>query len=148
MTIESKEYPFSSYNFQKRVAGKLPTVETSPNGYHIHLPNGYKVSVQWGAGTYSDYHDLILRGHYEDWEFKKLNSKTAEVAVIDPHGELMETPWSGGDTIMGWQYANDVKKIIEWALTLGGKECPYCGAVHDNGINECKKCGAPQGGKK
>lgn len=145
MVKNTEMFPFSRDNFQKQVAGKFPVIETRVNGYHIHLPNGYKVSVQWAAGTYSDYHDLILRGRYADWVFEPLNSKTAEVAVIDPRGELIETPWSDGDTVMGWQYQNDVIKIIEWAVTLGGGKCPYCGSVHPNGVHECEKCGGPQG---
>jgi hypothetical protein len=82
---------------------------TSNHGFHIHLPNGYRVSVQWGGGTYSDNHD--------SWDFSDvpMSSSTAEVAVINPAGDLIETPFNQHDTVIGWQSPEQVLKIIQWA---------------------------------
>jgi hypothetical protein len=85
---------------------------TSNHGFHIYLPNGYKVSVQWGGGTYSDNHD--------SWDFSDISMKsnTAEVAVINPDGDLIETPFNPHDTVIGWQSTEDVMTIVRWASQL------------------------------
>lgn len=85
---------------------------TSNHGFHIYLANGYRVSVQWGGGTYSDNH--------ETWDFsdRPMQSSTAEVAVINPEGKLIETPFNPHDTVIGWQSMEDVKKIVIWASQL------------------------------
>jgi hypothetical protein len=93
------------------VAG-LEFKATSNHGFHICLPNGYTVSVQWGGGKYADNHD--------SWDFGNtpMRSSTAEVAVINSTGDLIETPFNPHDTVIGWQSMKDVKKIVEWASEL------------------------------
>lgn len=127
----------------------IPILKTSVNGFHACLDNGYRVSVQWGAGTYSDNHDVILRGNIEQWINKPLKSKTAEVAVFNPAGELIETPFSDGDTIIGWVYPDKIAQIITWAKNITDRiACPYCGMENNRSERECHKCGAPVSTKK
>lgn len=85
---------------------------TSQHGFWIHLNNGYVVSVQWGGGTYSDNHDTF------DYRDISMESKTAEIAVINPAGELIETPFQPNDTVIGWQTMEQVSKIVDWASKL------------------------------
>jgi len=62
-------------------------VSTRRSGFHMTFPNNLTVSVQWGAGTYSDNH------YPEDMDFtcsKDATSDTAEVAVMDSHGEFID----------------------------------------------------------
>ena len=46
---------------------------TSQQGFYIRFANGYQISVQFGAGNYSDW-----------------GKTTAEVAVFTPDGDLVE----------------------------------------------------------
>jgi len=60
-------------------------VSTMRKGFRMTFPNGLAVSVQWGAGNYCD--------NYNDTDFtfsKDAKSDTAEVAVIDSHGEFID----------------------------------------------------------
>lgn len=135
---------FDTLTFQERVSIKLPVVPTGRNGFHIHLPNGYIVSVQWGAGTYSDNHTLSERKGWENWGKEFLRSATAEVAVFNPKGDIVETPFNDGDTVIGWQREDDVQKIIQWAKKLPRSNvCAHCGMPNDPANFECNKCGAP-----
>ena len=136
---------FDFLTFQRDISGKLPVIPTGKNGFHICLRNDYKVSVQWEAGTYSDNHDSAMEALRSGTFGKKfLSSNTAEVAVINPKEELIETPFSDGDISMGWQSVDDVRKIIQWAKKLPtANVCPWCAMPNDPANFECNKCGGP-----
>jgi hypothetical protein len=130
--------------FRNMLASSLPLLPTGKNGFHVCLPNNYKVSVQWEVGTYSDNHDLAMRIDFREWGKTFLKSDTAEVAVFNPKGELIETPFSDGDTVVGWQTPADVMKIIEWARNSPhANVCPWCDMPNDPANFECGKCGGP-----
>lgn len=85
---------------------------TSLHGFHIHLGNGYRVSVQWGGGLYADNYNSM------DYRNIPMKSATAEVAVINPASDLIITPFNPSNTVIGWQSPSDVLKIVEWASKL------------------------------
>jgi len=85
---------------------------TSQHGFWIHLSNGYIISVQWGGGTYSDNHNSF------DYRNISMESKTAEVAVMNPAGDFVQTPFEPNDDVIGWQTMEQVSKIVEWASKL------------------------------
>jgi hypothetical protein len=70
-------------------------------GFQITYPNGYTISVQWGAGTYS-------------------TETTAEVAIIDPAGNFY--PISEKDSVIGWQTPTEIITLMIFAARLSNKE--------------------------
>lgn len=63
---------------------------TSGKGFHIKFANGYEVSVQWGLGNYCEAR-LRHKGTEHTPGFERAgewNSKTAEVCVFDPAGNV------------------------------------------------------------
>ena len=85
------------------------------SGFHMTFPNGLTVSVQWGAGTYCDNH------FPKDMDFtfsKDAESDTAEVAVIDSHGDLIDPQRFfgyeiGGDgTVAGYLDPSQVVELL------------------------------------
>jgi len=65
------------------------------NGFWITFENDWTISVQWGAMTYSDNHDMTFM---EAFAKKDLSSKVAEI-----------TAWNEDDT-MWWDF--DEKKPV------------------------------------
>ena len=62
-------------------------VSTMRKGFHMTFENGLTVSVQWGAGNYCDNHFPKNR----DFTFSKdAESDTAEAAVFDSHGKIID----------------------------------------------------------
>lgn len=58
---------------------------TRGGGFHIRFENGWTISVQFGDGTYSDNYLKITP---EETRAACQSSTTAELAIIDPDGEL------------------------------------------------------------
>jgi hypothetical protein len=58
--------------------------DTNRRGFHITFENGWTISVQWGAGTYSDNHDAFLA----DAKVQDTVAE-AEVAFIDPQDAIV-----------------------------------------------------------
>lgn len=83
-------------------------------GYHIPLPNGYRVSVQYGFGNYCDNYDARITD-YSDINENCTDSSTAETAIIDTAGELIEYK---GDTVQPRQTPLDLLETINYAATL------------------------------
>jgi hypothetical protein len=99
---------------------------TRGSGFKISLDNDWTVSVQFGAGTYSDNYELMGIGAEADnrnsdtshvWE-----SKTAEVAVM-PTDDL-DVDWfdlegfGGKKGVKGRCGVEEVLDIIQMARTL------------------------------
>lgn len=78
------------------------------NGFQLPLPNGLKISVQWGAGSYSDNYDA-------DFGATPLYADVVEVGVVVPGKGLLQTPFSNGDTVHAYCTLKDLWKIITWA---------------------------------
>jgi hypothetical protein len=53
-------------------------------GFHLTFENGWTISVQWGAGMYSDNHDAWASGEIRE------ASEVAEVAIVDPAGSILD----------------------------------------------------------
>ena len=70
-----------------------------PNGFHIAFSNGYSISVQWGAGTYSD------NQHLTDIRQRAM-SKCVEVAAFGRDGKMIGDP-------KGWVDVDDLPAIMK-----------------------------------
>lgn len=81
---------------------------TRGTGFHITFENGKTVSIQIGAGTYSDNHDKMDFG-----SGKAEPSQTAEVAVFGPSGELEHRQGWGGDSVCGYQTPDQVLELLK-----------------------------------
>lgn len=90
-------------------------------GFHITFDNGITVSVQIGAGMYSDNHDADIL------EFSKsgdcsAKSTTAELAIFYKGKGLkgwLTEEFNGDDQVSGWQTVEDVMKALIWAQNYG-----------------------------
>ena len=95
-------------------------------GYHLHFPNGYTLSVQFGPGSYSDNYSAPIRIPglaFQPRYGNELNMSplTAEIAMWHGRfGEMMEFP--DGDTVHGRTSYDDVMKIIEQIRGWGNPE--------------------------
>lgn len=89
---------------------------TGGRGFHMRLPNGYSVSVQWGIGTYSDHHDVFpedpMTFDQANRECGAAGSDTAETAVFNPAGEFVKYD---GDDVQAYQTPEQVLQTIMWA---------------------------------
>ena len=85
---------------------------TDNKGFQITFPNGYTVSVQFGAGNYSDNYSLGIMEYYGK---PVPPSSTAETALIGPDGEFVEYK---GDDVQGRQTPEDVLELLNYAASL------------------------------
>lgn len=69
-------------------------------GFWMTFDNGFKVSVQWGFGTYSE----------DRRNYNKKTSVDAEVAVFDANGDMVT--FADGDSIQGWIKPEDVAGLL------------------------------------
>lgn len=75
---------------------------TEGKGFHITMPNGYKMSVQFGPGNYCDNYDMRWDDFYKKRESRSgysISSETAEIAIFDPKGDMISL--DNGETVMG-----------------------------------------------
>lgn len=75
-------------------------------GAHVILSNGWTLSVQWGAGTYSTNHGVWI---HPDTVVD--DAVTAEIAVWRGGDGMVE--WADGDTVQGWCSMERVQKILD-----------------------------------
>lgn len=92
---------------------------TEHKGFHLELPTGICVSVQFGAGNYGDHYNGTF-GFEADKRI--LESSQAELMMWDlrdPHHRPVTQEWRpnafGG--VMGYIDAADVADAIQWAAT-------------------------------
>ena len=77
-------------------------------GCIVRLPNGWRLSVQWGPGYYSTNRDLRIGMPAADVP----PATDAEIAVLDSGGGLVE--WvSDGDTVQGWCSMERVLHVLD-----------------------------------
>jgi hypothetical protein len=81
-------------------------------GFQITFANGWTASVQWGYGMYCSTDD----------EEKPRKSKDAEIAALNPRGELMEIDPEGGDRVKGWQSPDEVLQFLNWVAAQPSKQ--------------------------
>lgn len=83
------------------------------SGFHMIFENDWSISVQWGGGTYSSNHLADIQTYNQS---NIITSDTAEIAIIDPNGEMIQvTPVTvddsdlyDADTVLGYCSPDDV----------------------------------------
>lgn len=92
-------------------------------GFHITFENGYTISVQFGWGNYCEHHDEIegfnpsIDPDAHDKKLASKGSRDAEIAIIDPSGELVEVEeWK--DTVKGYCSPDEVLEWMNYAAKL------------------------------
>jgi hypothetical protein len=88
--------------------------EAGFRGVWITFANGYKVSVQWGSGSYSDNHNLFSG----DYLIPK-DSKTAEIAAWNTNdNDKWYIPEGWDDSIKGYCTPEEVAAFIQEVANL------------------------------
>lgn len=81
-------------------------------GFQMTFANGYRVSVQWGAGNYCENYSL------GDYSIIAPNSMTAETAIIGSDNNFHEYK---GDDVQGRQTPEEVLETMLYAANLPRK---------------------------
>ena len=90
---------------------------TGGAGFHIRFENGYTVSVQFGACTYSENHGYFS-SDVDNAKLGASGSATAEVAVFkDGERGLLKVPEFNGDTVGGYYTPAQVLALLNWAAS-------------------------------
>ncbi len=90
---------------------------TRGKGFHITFPNGYALSVQFGPYNYCEHYDVP--DPYAPLNVSKWSSKDAEIAVINPTGDLISL--SEGDsysTVKGYQGSGEFASLVAYVSNL------------------------------
>lgn len=98
------------------------------HGFHVWLPNGNTVSVQWGPGNYSSNKDLPIRASMEAWKRgEEWTATTAEIAAWrdvregeTPNRKGDDTMWHSfdencGGQVRGWLSPEEVLEFLDFA---------------------------------
>lgn len=92
---------------------------TRGTGFHITFDNGITVSVQFGAGTYSDHHDAFIDVSWQEGnkKAKEEGSSRAEVGIFrEDNGEWLTTKFKdSGEDVLGYQTPKQVLEALIWA---------------------------------
>lgn len=81
--------------------------------FRIDCGNGYKLSVVFGGGSYSDNHDALMgRGQFQDEVFR------AEIGVLGPEGLVGVFSDEWGDDVKGYATAGDILAALEKVRAL------------------------------
>ncbi len=88
---------------------------TDGKGFGIQFENGYTVSVQFGPANYCDHYDRRIG--QDEIACGREGSMTAECAVIDPDGKLIEHPIADGDTVSSRSTPAEVLSLLSWAAS-------------------------------
>lgn len=88
-------------------------------GFQTTFPNGFTVSVMFGAGNYCEnrFSDLEVGDTVKAWSDH--NSPDAEIAVIGPDGEFV-TGFPGCpdcDQVRGWVTTEEMLEVMNWAAS-------------------------------
>jgi hypothetical protein len=95
-------------------------------GFYITFDNDFRISVQFGIHNYCDNKKLIeeenitlLPTLYQDEQSGKIKreSGNAEIAVINPKGDLIE--WDHGDTVSGYMTPNEFAYLTLYVSRFG-----------------------------
>jgi len=76
-------------------------------GFQVTFANGWTASVQWGCGMYCSTDD----------EEKPRESKDAEIAALNPRGELVAMNPEDSDTVKGYQSPDEVLQFFNWVAS-------------------------------
>jgi hypothetical protein len=83
-------------------------------GFFITFENGYKVSVQFGAGNYCEYGRNAKLSIHED----SPGSAEAETAIIGPDGKFVKRFPNDYDEVQGYQTPAEVLATMNYAASL------------------------------
>ena len=83
---------------------------TGNKGVHIKFPNGYSISIQWGAVNYCG-------NRARDIEYGRPvpASSTAETAIMNPDGEFVLYK---GAEVQGYQSVTEVLETMNYVASL------------------------------
>lgn len=79
---------------------------TGGKGFHITFSNDWTISVQFGPGNYCEHYNRQIG---DDVDCGKEGSLTAEVAVINPAGNLVDLD---GDSVLAHQSPDEVLLLM------------------------------------
>jgi hypothetical protein len=79
------------------------------HGFRMDFANNYAISVVFGGVTDSDEVEFTQNGDKMEY-----HCKTAEVAVINPAGELV--PFAENESVKGRVKPEELPRIISWAM--------------------------------
>ena len=97
MIIEPMHQMFGS----KKGNNMFQCHKSDGNGFRIGFKNGYQISVRFGGQNYCENSGL---------DKKFMASKDAEIAIINPRGELVKL--SENDTVLANQSAEDLVELM------------------------------------
>lgn len=83
-------------------------------GFHLTFANGYTVSVQIGAGSYTENYDADFD---EFRDKRKVESMDAECAVFKDDGELIYHPLFDGSSVGSYMTPAQVLELMNWAAS-------------------------------
>lgn len=76
----------------------------TPAGCRVTFENGWALSIQWGACTFSDNYDSLNFDVAPD-------SMTAECAAWKDGSDMLE--WEDGNTVAGWLSMAQVQRLLD-----------------------------------
>lgn len=100
--------------FERPGTTTKPRDEGYKAGCHITFPNGWAVSIQWGAGNYGSNYDAPI-----DRNVQVPPASTAEIAVFSPDPREDMVRWTDGDVVQGWCTMDRVQHVLD--LVAEGK---------------------------
>jgi hypothetical protein len=95
-------------------------------GFRVDFPNGWTVSVQWGAGNYGDNHAAMSRQRpAEGW-----SSRTAEVASWRTNARDAEAWYDGNPNgVRGYMDTGDVMEYMRMISDLEDTHQPAADSI-------------------
>ena len=94
---------------------------TTAKGFHVELPNGYTISVQFGPSNYCDNKNasdmkeewyLVQRGRAKLFDIECPNAEIAVWATNEPDSDYLRLDGSSPDGMMGWQTSQDFVRVL------------------------------------
>ena len=79
------------------------------HGFQITFDNGYRLSVIFGYGSYSE-NKFNEDARKDTGYFGKLESRDAEIAIISPNGSFV--PLNTGDQVEGWITPDTLAEVV------------------------------------
>lgn len=87
-------------------------------GFHMHFPNGYCISIQFGKHSYCDHYNN--NKDLSNEECGDIGSDTAECAIFDPAGNFINLgdPLKGPMEVKGYATPMEVLTLINYAASM------------------------------
>ena len=92
---------------------------TMAHGFHLHFPNGYTISTQFGGGNYCENKRMEIERSQVD-----VFSNNVELAIWDINGQWVTkrahkaiTGKEADDIVLGWVNVTEWKKYLDWTAS-------------------------------